>query len=176
MLPGCVSPSSSICSLEERSIQYRQKYILNDLEQGVLLCIASFLFNNTGSKQDREGQDKKINFDNPMLARTVAVPPSIEHVDKETSNPSIIRKTTNQSFMRDSPSCNKSNSYINGMDGFRGYLFEKGVSVKADNLISISRRHSSLSGYESSWKKWSGKRNRGAVNPFQCILVSILDY
>ena len=90
-----------------------------------------------------------------MLADTVVVPPNIEHVDKEISDPSIIRKTTIQSFRTNPPSCNKSNPYISGMDGFRGYLFEKGVSVKAANLISNSRRQSSLSGYESSWKKWS---------------------
>ena len=30
-----------------------------------------------------------------MLVDTVVVPPHTEHVDKETSNPSIIRKTTN---------------------------------------------------------------------------------
>ena len=109
-----------------------------------------------GSEQDREGQDKEINFDNTMLADTVVVPPNIEHVDKKTSNPSIIRKTNNQSFRTNPPSCNKSNIYISGMDGFRGYLFEKEISVKAANLISNSRRQSSLSGYESSWKKWSG--------------------
>ena len=133
------------------------------------------MYNNTGSEQDREGQDKKINFDNTMLADTVVVPPNLEHVDKETSNPSIIRNTTNQSFMRDSPSCKKSNPYINSIDGFRGYLFEKEVSVKAA-IISNSRRQSSLSGYESSWKKWSGWCDRRAVNPFRCTLVSILDY
>ena len=85
-----------------------------------------------------------------MLTDTVVVRPNIEHVDKETSNPSITRKTTNQSFRTDSPSCNKSNPYINGMDGFRVYLFEKGISVKAANLISSSSRQSSSSGYESS--------------------------
>ena len=71
-----------------------------------------------------------------MLTDTVVVRPNIEHVDKETSNPSITRKTTNQSFRIDSPSCNKSNPCINGMDGCRVYLFEKGISVKAANLIS----------------------------------------
>ena len=104
-----------------------------------------------------------------MLADTV------EHVDKETSNPSIIRKTSIQSFKTNPPSCNKSNPYIRGMDGFREYLFEKGVSVKAA-IISNSRRQSSLSGYESSWKKWSGWCDRRAVNPFRRTLVSILDY
>ena len=91
-----------------------------------------------------------------MLADSVVVLPSIEFVDKETSKSSIIRKTTNQSFWTIPPSCNKSNPYISGIDGFREYLFEKGVFVKAANLMSNSRRQSYLSGYESSWKKWSG--------------------
>ena len=70
-----VSPASNICSLEERSIQCSNKCILNNLEQGVLLCIPSFLLNNTGFEQDREGQDKRIDFNNTMLADIVVVPP-----------------------------------------------------------------------------------------------------
>ena len=62
------------------------------------------------------------------------------------------------------------------MDVLRGYLFEKGVSVKPLNLILNSRRQSSSSGYESSCKKCSGWCNRRALNPFRCTLVSILDY
>ena len=125
--------------------------------KGFLLCISSFLPNNTGSEQEREGQDKKIKFDSTMLADTVVVPPNIENVDKETSDPSITRITTNESFTN-SLSCNKPNSYISSMYGFRGYLCEKytnmcekRVSVKAVNLIFNSKRQSSLSGYESSW-------------------------
>ena len=135
-----------------------------------------FLHNSTDSEQDKKRQDKKINIENTMLADAVVVPPDIENVDKQTSNSSINRKTTNQYFMTDAPPCNKSNSYISGMDGFRGHLFEKGVSVKAANLISNSRRQSSLSDYESSWKKWSGWCDRRAVDPFRCTLFRILDY
>ena len=62
------------------------------------------------------------------------------------------------------------------MDGFRGYLFEKGISVKAANLISNSRRLSSLSRYELSWKKWSGWCDRRAVNPSRSTSAIILDY
>ena len=133
-----------------------------------------FLPNNTGSKQDKKGKDKKINFDNTMLVDRAVVPPNTEHVDKETSNPSIIRKTTNhwnQSFRADLRSCNKSNPYISGMDGFRGHLLEK-----VANLISNSRRQSSLSGYESSWKNWSGWWDRNTDDTFRCTSVSILDY
>ena len=52
-----VSPASNMCSLEERSIYCSNICILNNLEQGVLLCIPSFLTNNAASEQDREGQD-----------------------------------------------------------------------------------------------------------------------
>ena len=90
-----VSSASNICSLEERSIQCGNQCILNNLEQRVLRCIPSFLPKSISSEQDREEQNKKINFDNTMLADIVLVPPNIEHVNKETSNPSIIRKATN---------------------------------------------------------------------------------
>ena len=62
------------------------------------------------------------------------------------------------------------------MVGFRRNLFEKAVSIKVANLISNSRKQSSLSGYESSWKKWSGWCDQRAVDPFRWTLVSILDY
>ena len=97
-------------------------------------------------------KDKKNNFDDTMLADTVVLPPNIEHVDKETITISIISKTTNQSFRTDSSSCNKTNPCISGMADFRRHLPEKGVSVKAANLVSNSRRKISLSGYKSSWK------------------------
>ena len=111
-----------------------------------------------------------------MLANTVAVPLNIECVNKKTCNPSNVRKTSGHSFKIVSISCNKSNPYISGMDGFRGYLFEKGASVKAANLISNSWRKSSLSGYELPWKKWPGSCNLRAVDSFQCTVVTILDY
>ena len=91
-----------------------------------------------------------------MLADTVVVPPNIDHVDKETSNPSIIRKLlTNPLGQTHSLVTNQTLTLVAWMVSGE-YLFEKGVSVKAANLISNSRKLSSLSGYDSSWKKWSG--------------------
>ena len=40
--------------------------------------------------QIKKDKTKKNNSDNIMLADSIVVPPNIEHVDKETSNPSII--------------------------------------------------------------------------------------
>ena len=77
-----VSPASNICSLEDTSKYCSNKCILNNLEQRVLLCIPFFLPTNTGSEQDKEGQDKTINSNNTMLADTVVLPPNIEHNDK----------------------------------------------------------------------------------------------
>ena len=166
----------------ERSIQCSNKCILNNLEQRVLLCISSFLANNTDFKQDR-GQDKKNNFNNimlaelwyPILSMFIRKPVILPLSEKLLTNPSgqTHPLVTNQTLTK---ICFVTKQNISDTDGFKGYLFEKGVSVKAANLTSNSRRHSSLSGYESSWKKWSGWYDRRAVNPFQCALASILDY
>ena len=52
------------------------------------------------------------------------------------------------------------------MNGFRGYLFKKVVSVKAANIISNSIKQSSLLGYELFWNKWFGRFDERAVDPF----------
>ena len=79
--------------------------MLNTLQQGVLLCIPSFLRNNTDFELDREGQDKKINSDNTMLAGTIVVPLKFEHVDKETCSQGRMQifKKIIETFVKVSP-------------------------------------------------------------------------
>ena len=105
-------------------------------------------------KKIEKGKTKKTGLYETMSA--VVAPSNIEHVDKETSNLSIVRKTTNQSFRTDSHYCNKSNPCISSIIGLWGNLFQRGPSVKAANLISNSRGKSSVSGCKLSRKKWSG--------------------
>ena len=63
------------------------------------------------------------------------------------------------------------------MNGFRGYFFEKGVSVKAANLISNSRRERVLSQVTSRpGRSGPGGVIEGRLIHFRCTLVSILDY
>ena len=123
---------------------------------------------NTGSKQNKKGQDKTNSFDDTMMVNIAVIPPNTEMlIRKSVILPlSIIRKTTNQSPKTDWLSCNKSNPYISGMNGFRGYLFKKVVSVKAANLFSNPRRQSSLLGYEPFWNKWFDRFDERAVDPF----------
>ena len=93
-----VSPASNICSLEERTMQYGNKCILNNLEEGVLLCISSFLSNNTGSEQDKEGKDKKLILITPcwqkqlwysqVLSMLIRKPVILPLSEKLLSNPS----------------------------------------------------------------------------------------
>ena len=149
-----VSSASNIWSLEEESIQCSNECSLNNLEQK-LLCIPSCLPKNGGSEKDRKTRQKKLVCITPCRQIVVA-PSNIEHVDKETSNLSIVRKTTNQSFRTDSHDCNKSNPCISSVIGLWGNLFQRGHFVKAANLISNSRGKSSVSGCKLSRKKWSG--------------------
>ena len=55
-----VSPASNKCGLKERSIQCSNKCILNNLEQGVLLSIPSFLPNNTVLNKIEKDKTKKL--------------------------------------------------------------------------------------------------------------------
>ena len=55
-----VSPACNKCGLKERSIQCSNKCILNNLEQGVLLCIPSFLPNNTVMNKIEKDKSKKL--------------------------------------------------------------------------------------------------------------------
>ena len=54
---------------------------------------------NTGSKQNKKGQDKTNSFDNTMMVNIAVILPNIEMlIRKSVILPlSIIRKTTNQS-------------------------------------------------------------------------------
>ena len=54
---------------------------------------------NTGSKQNKKGQDKTNSFDNTMIVNIAVIPPNTEMlIRKSVILPlSIIRKTTNQS-------------------------------------------------------------------------------
>ena len=159
-----VSPASNMCSLEERSIHCSKYAFFITWNKEFYHAFPPF-WPITQLLNRIERDKTNCFFLITPCWQAVMVPPNIEHVDKETSNPSI-QKTTKQSFRTNSPSCNKSNPYISGMHGFRGYLFEKGVSVKVANRISNSRRQSSLPGYESPWKKWSSWYDWRTVNHF----------
>ena len=59
---------------------------------------------NTGSKQNKKGQDKTNSFDNTMMVNIAVMPTNTEMlIRKSVILPlSIIRKTTNQSPRTDS--------------------------------------------------------------------------
>ena len=162
-----VSSASNTCSMEERSLQCSKNAFSITWTRSFIMHSNLSVF-NTGSEQNKKGQDKTNSFDNTMMVNIAVIPPNTEMlIRKSVILPlSIIRKTTNQSPKTDWLSCNKSNPYISGMNGFRGYLFKKVVSVKAANIISNSIRQSSLLSYESFWNKWFGRFDERAVDPF----------
>ena len=71
---------------------------------------------------------------------------------------------------------NKQNIKTSGLDGFRPKLLATGISERASQLISSTKRHGSLSNYNLSWSKSAGWCGERKIDPFRCAISKVLDY
>ena len=62
------------------------------------------------------------------------------------------------------------------MDHIRERLLKKGVSETAAQIITSTRRKSSESNYNSSWRMWGSWCDKQHVDAFRCDAIKILDY
>jgi len=74
------------------------------------------------------------------------------------------------------PLVKKSISSTSGLDSLRGKLQAEGVSEKAPNLITDSRREGTKSHYESSWRKWSSWCSKKQIDPFRSPITFVLEF
>ena len=90
----------------------------------------------------------------------------------------FVAKVCKKSVTRSKENCSsvnkKSNTLISSLEGFKTRLATEGISSRASELISHSRRGGLISNYESSWRKWSGWCNERKVDPFPCSLKFVL--
>ena len=70
----------------------------------------------------------------------------------------------------------KQNITTSGVDHIREILLKKGVSKTAAQLITSTRRKSSQSNYNLSWRMWASWCDKQQVDAFRCDVIKILDY
>ena len=70
----------------------------------------------------------------------------------------------------------KQNITTSGVDHIREKLLKKGVSETASQLITSTRRKSSESNYNSSWRMWDSWCDKQQFDAFRCDVIKILDY
>ena len=103
------------------------------------------------------------------------VPPSTRNV-YSSSTATSKEHTLNKPTRRSSSSNCKQNITTSGVDHIRERLLKKGDSEAAVQLITSTRRKSSESKYNLSWRMWDSSCDKQQVNEFRCDVINILDY
>lgn len=169
------SSSAPVLCLENRPIQQGTGCISGMLETYPRLRLPSILPNR---KSVMEGPVRlcDINCYCPSLANTNLVssvtPLICTKADTFTSEKGFIVKPTGTK----PPASSKSNSSVSGLDSFRGSLETIGISQKASNLITASRRSGTISHYQSAWNKWSSWCRRQQVDPVRCAINFVIEF
>ena len=128
------------------------------------------------NKKDSTGQSEEDDFGDTNVAEPELVSGIAEYGSSKSSVATSAKGFTKRSSRR-SPSTNrKQDNELSGLGGFRRKLASEGVSERAANLISASRRESSLTTYSSSWDKWASWCSQQKVDSFWCGIEMVLDF
>ena len=126
----------------------------------------------------REGleRSKLFNTNHPRLASATLVSQTTTD-ECGVSNVTLkVLKTPYKPFREPSSPDRKQYLDISGLVSFSENLETKGISKKASDLISSSRRPGTISHYESSLRKWVCWCNRKKVSPNKCEIKFIFDF
>ena len=132
-------PASTIHVMATGSAEHSSRCITSGLEESVLLCFPPIFPNRSSVKKSSERPDR-IDHCYARLAEPILV---TEFVQNGNSRPIPITQTSKDSFgpRRQSPSFSSElNSEVSGMAGVRKNLSSEGISERAIDLISNSRR------------------------------------
>ena len=161
--------------METQPFQSEDRWPTADSGQSVPLCISPILPYST-SLEESELRPNKKNVACPTnLAVSNLVPPFTRNAyssSTATSKQHKLNKPTGGS----SSSNYKQNITTSGVDHIREILLKKGVSKTAAQLITSTRRKSSQSNYNLSWRMWASWCDKQQVDAFRCDVIKILDY
>ena len=138
-----------IIYLQTRSSQSGDRCLTTDLGQSISLCISPILLHSTSLEESELRQNRKNVACHTNLAVSNLVPSSTRNV--HSSSTAIFEKHKLKKPTRGSLSSNcKQNITTSGVNHIRERLLKKGVSET--QLIKSTRRKSSESNYNSSWR------------------------
>ena len=135
-------PASTIHVMATGSAEHSNRCIASGLEESVLLCFPPIFPNRSSVKKSSERPDQ-IDHCYARLAEPILVP---DFVENGNCRPIPFTQTSKDSFepRRQNPSFSSElNSEVSGMAGVRKNLSSEGISERAIDLISNSRRQGS---------------------------------
>ena len=169
------SSSTSLHGLETRPIVQSSRCNATTVGSSLPLCIPSIFTHREGSRKSIEGTGTNVN-NNTGLADSTMVHQSSRNVSKKPSIITSLLGSVERPKRKHASVSPKQLLETSGMDGLRKKMATEGLSKRAADLITSSRRPGTISNYESSWRKWSSWCTGREVDPFQCPLRNILDY
>ena len=131
-----VTLTSTICSIETRSLQHSHRHNIISLEAGSLLCISPTLSDSLCTKQNTTRPSTNRNIDNILLADTVVVSTSCGNVNKETN----CNTKFNHSFSRSKSESSSISSKTVILVAWQVSGTLQGLSEETKQLIAKSRR------------------------------------
>ena len=168
-------PSTSLLFVENRSLQQGTRCISGPMDSHKGIWVSAILPNRKGSL---EGIVRKSNnfIDNTSLAdsKLVSTTSPIVH-SKPYSNPTPMGPFDEPS-KPNTPSNTEPKPPVGGLDSFRDRIQAEGLSEKATELITASRRPGTRSHYKSAWGKWDSWCGTKQVDPFRCPLNFIIEF
>jgi len=128
-------------------------------------------FEESGARGDNDPYSNNTN-----LAVTSMVSTATTHVKTKSNSTDSGGGSINGDIRDISPIVREQNTNPGGMGGFRDTLLSRGVSERAANLITASRRESTNATYSSAWNKWASWCSEKQADPFRCNINVVLDY
>ena len=169
------SSSLKISFMETRSIQPRERCVLDVLGKSQGVCISPILSYPKGYDESFERQGNSYT-NNSSLANTSLVSTGLSVVNQGPHTCSKVQGCVKISSSGDTSTSRKSISSASGLDSFREQLTSEGISGDAAELISASRRKSTRSRYESAWRKWSSWCSQQEIDSICCPVNHILNF
>lgn len=176
--PVCIKALPSTTNLhvmETRPAEHSNRCSATEVVQSLPICIPTILPHRSSFSQS-EGRKSDDDTGNPKLANTVMVQPNTGFVCRKSSIATPGTRSLDKPSGEESFSSFKQHSKVSGMENLRQNMANEGVSERASKLIIAAKRSSSISNYESAWRKWVGWCNQRQIDPTKCSINFILDY
>ena len=173
----CLSPfqsSPSLHVLETRSLQHSSQCSPAAMAWSPV-CISSIQSDHPDTIKSQK-RKSLCDSNHSGLELSAMVCNAAANVDKKSFSSSISCRPIEGSNAQTPHTVTQPISKISGLAHFRQHLISEGISERASKLISGSRRDSTISTYESPWRKWVSWCSEQKVDPIQCSLNEVLDY
>ena len=142
----------------------------------ISLYIPTFLNDQQSFKQGKTGQGRQNATCGTHLAISNLVSNSLKHVNRETNTFTTVPVSAHESTETVTPTSDKQNLKISGVDSLREKLLIGSLSETASQLILSMRQPGSVSNFNLSWAQWVSWCNERQVDPFRCDINQVVNH